>query len=473
MLKRTHILKIALLVLMLCTYSSFSQEIVVDVSQSLGAQISKIKANTDTEELPDLILKLTNIDPNDDETKYTFSGNNFADPSNLIDQSKGYDSGKNEVTFALADLIKFTPTPNDGNYVYKLTYSGANKGAVFGAANDLTLSLKVVKVDEETEEEVSFSASEIQEAAIDYVKNDTEFEKYYSSKTNLFLKDNIVHIYIDENGNFIETSLPTTAKENYVYQFHLLVEKNNLDKADYSFTYDGKFQPKFNIQKTKEQGEIIKLNSESQSQDEPEIIELPFSRIGPFTEEFSVKLVKKEGDTSSELINSKVTVAKLYHVTISTGLFASTLRNPTDIEKVALVSGDSTLVASDPNSRGILTIMATYYPSGRSFLFPPSGGLFDPSRFGIQVGTQLNDKLAENFFGGISIDFARGGSFSTGIHYGRRSYIAGKDDFDFGEEVFDLPELTIKQEWQLGWYFGVTIDTRVAIELISSLASGN
>jgi hypothetical protein len=41
----------------------------------------------------------------------------------------------------------------------------------------------------------------------------------------------------------------------------------------------------------------------------------------------------------------------------------------------------------------------------------------------------------------------------------------------FGSEIFDLPELNVKKEWNVGFYFGVVIDTRVAIELIKSLGS--
>ena len=71
----------------------------------------------------------------------------------------------------------------------------------------------------------------------------------------------------------------------------------------------------------------------------------------------------------------------------------------------------------------------------------------------------------------FSFDFARGGSISIGAHYGRRNFISGVDRFDFGEQIFELDELIVKQEWDLGFYAGVVIDSRVAFRLIKSLTA--
>lgn len=337
-----------------------------------------------------------------------------------------------------------------------------------------TLSL-IAQENDTTSSDTIFSKLEIQEAAEKYVLQETGYRIYHSSITNLFIKDNTIHIYIDENGNFIKTSIPTTAKENHLYQIHVLVEKNNLKKFNYKFSYEGKYQPKFNVNKNEDDiaPSLEKPNESAESAEpaEPIIVDIKFAKIGPFTEEFSIKLVNKLNDDI--LIDHKITVAKLYHVTISTGLLATSLSNPQNIEKMSLGNGDTTLVADDPFARGALTIMATYYPLGRSFLFTPSGNLFDPSRFGIQVGAQLNDKLSENFFVGLSHDFARGGSFSYGAHFGRRNTVAGTGkSFDFGTELYTLQEVTVKKEWQVGFYFGVVIDTRIAIELFKNLANG-
>jgi len=281
-------------------------------------------------------------------------------------------------------------------------------------------------------------------------------------------KFNIIHLFVDEFGKFYGYGIPTVATEKNLFQIHILMSKQDASKYSFSFLYVGEYLPTFNIAKNE-----ITPHSGGQKI----IIELLDGAIkGPYTGKFSFSITRyihlKEDET--KIVDAIINIPKLYHVSISTGLFGSTLQNPQNIQKMALPNGkDSTLIADDPNARGIVTIMATYYPKGRSFLFPPNGSIFDASRFGVQVGAQLNDKLSENFFLGLSHDFARGGSISYGAHFGRRNYVAGKRNFNFGKEVFDLPDLNVKKEWAIGFYFGVVIDTRVAIELLKGLGNSN
>jgi len=147
------------------------------------------------------------------------------------------------------------------------------------------------------------------------------------------------------------------------------------------------------------------------------------------------------------------------------------LRNPQNIEIAPLNDTQNTLIADDPGVRGLITVMAVYYPKGRSFLFPPQGGIFDLSRVGIVVGTQLGKDANENFLLGLSHDFARAGAITYGIHFGRRNTIPGNRHFDFGDSAYDLTDVSVKKEWNVGLFFGVSIDARVAAELLKTLFS--
>ena len=224
------------------------------------------------------------------------------------------------------------------------------------------------------------------------------------------------------------------------------------------------FKPSFQIDDTSK--DIAVPNSTG----DPEVKtvnEWDFGIEGPFTGEASIKIFKVSD--AEPIVDRKITIAKLYHVSISTGFLATTLRNPTSIQKMAVPNGapgDSTLVADDPAARGLVSIMAVYYPKGRSFLFPPSGDIFSAERIGILVGAQLNDKLQENFLAGLSFDFARGGSVAFGAHFGRRNYVAGYEKFKFKEDLI-TGDLIVKKEWQLGFFFGVVVDTRVALKLFN------
>lgn len=280
---------------------------------------------------------------------------------------------------------------------------------------------------------------------------------------------NVIHLFIDQYGKLYGQGIPSFATERNYFQIHILTTESDASKYNFSFDYVGEYRPTFNIYNTKEG---IIPHSSGGKEINFEILDGAIK--GPYTTEFSFTIKRYIGQKEDALIaDAKINIPKLYHVSISAGLLATTLRNPQNIEEAELANGETTLIADDPSVRGVLTIMATYFPKGRSFLFTPSGGIFDPSRIGIQVGAQLNDKFSENFFLGLSHDFARGGSFSYGVHYGRRNYIPGKPNFKYGSDVYDLPELIVKKEWNAGFYFGVVIDFRVAIELLKSFGSAN
>lgn len=454
-----------------------SDAIIIDVSKATVDE-QEPRENFSKDQLSGLTLQLTNLHDSDKPTDYVLSGN-FTDPTSALNLSnQNLTISNNSLTFKIEALNSVLINDGKKNIELKVNYTGNNKPTICGANDYFVLDFNIsegLDNDDFPSDCKTFSSVEIQEQAEDYVTSKTGYKKHHSNKTNLFLEDNIVHIYVDENGNLIKTGIPTTAKESYLYQVHLLYEANNCHSAVYEFTYDGVYSPKFNINNTGEKSTAAELNASQDNDADPVIKELNFAVIGPFTDEFSIKLVKKvKGEQDRTLLDHKIDVAKLYHVSISTGLLYSSLRNPQNIKTLTKANGERTLIADDPRDRGVLTVMATFYPWGRSFLFPPEGKFFlDKSRFGIQVGTRLGDELAENFFAGFSHDFARGGTFSYGLHYGRRNYVAGARDFDFGNDIFELPELNVMQEWGVGFYIGVVIDTRVAGQLIKSLGGNN
>ena len=287
-------------------------------------------------------------------------------------------------------------------------------------------------------------------------------------RRNILLKGNVIHVFLDQNGGFIKSSLPTTAKQRNTYQFHILYWDTG---HQFRLKANGFFKPVRNILDTSIENMDMSISRESEAP--IEIKKWTFGVVGPFTDELKIVISKLIEDDPTEIVNATISIAKLYNVSLATSLLRTTLRNPQNIEEFN--NGTiTTLIADDPATRGALSVMATYYPYGRSFLFPPKGGLFSRERLGIVVGTQLNDKLDENFFLGGAWDFATGGSFTLGMHWGRRNYVVGHrdDPFDFGEEEF-TGNLAIRKAWDVGVFFGVIIDTRVAIKLISALGGGD
>jgi hypothetical protein len=275
----------------------------------------------------------------------------------------------------------------------------------------------------------------------------------------------VVHLFVDNFGKYYGYGAPTVATEQYSYQVHILTA--DCLKASYNFDFTGAYNPQFNIDSNSP--------SSAKAQSNPggiTILVKDCAVIGPFTDKFSFNLTRNVNGKSETVVNPTIPVAKMYYVSVTIGLLGTTLKNPQNISKAPLnKTGDTTLIADDPKTRGLLSIMAIYYPSGRSFLFPPSGGPFDISRIGIVVGTQVGDSANQNFLLGLSHDFARGGAFTYGIHFGDRNVVSGAPNFKYGTDKFTLPELNVKKAWNVGFFFGVSIDTRVALQLIKSLGT--
>jgi hypothetical protein len=336
------------------------------------------------------------------------------------------------------------------------------------------VDIKYVKKEEPTKTTTTLTKTQVQLAIDNYFSRQllpNLKKKIGLKETKLAYVDNknIIHLFIDMYGKFYGPGIPTAATEKNRFQFHILLTEEQAEEYSFETLYTGEYNFQIlNVLDTRSSGK-----PQSDKGNTLEIKPWNGAVKGPYTDLFSVEITrnKREGKESKKIVDAEIKIAKLYHVSISTGLLATTLRNPQNIETMELANGDTTLIADDPSIRGVLTIMATFYPKGRSFLFPPEGGVFDISRIGIQVGTRIDKDIAENFFLGLSHDFARGGAISYGAHYGRRNYVAGNRDFNFGSDKFDLPELIIKKEWNVGFYFGVVIDTRVALELFKSLGN--
>ena len=281
---------------------------------------------------------------------------------------------------------------------------------------------------------------------------------YYNEDLNVVLAGKTIHVFLDENGRFYFSSLPTTAREDYNYKFHFFYIDD--EQKDFVYTIQGTYDPKFEVYGADNIGLMGKgwePNSTATRSNQP--TELQTGNEGPFTESFNVKIYNRTD--KKVVIDKTVKVAKTHHVSLGVGLFSSLLKNPTDIEKVGIPgTSDSTFIANDPHSRGFFTIMATFYPKPRNLLYPSTDWR---EKIGISIGTALNKDQFENFFGGISYDVARGLGIVAGVHYGRKTVISYDNNFEFGSQI--LPDsnqpIVTHQQWTPGFFIGTTIDFRI------------
>lgn len=270
-------------------------------------------------------------------------------------------------------------------------------------------------------------------------------------RTNTYIKNGVIHLFMFEDGSLLMVGYPTTATDKNKFQLHLF--KSSANTNEYFFSADGSYKPTLNIDGAKE-GLSLR------------IIQEDFPIVGPFTGEVVFKVKKGAVEIASQAVN----IAKTIHASIGTGFVFSTLKNPTNIRSTPLANspGDSTLLADNPNGNATLCIMATLYPWGRNSLMLTSPSFKD--RMGVVVGTTIasSAKNFKNLYLGLQYDFSVGGSFVAGIDIAERQKILDYD-YKFSESKFtgNLNDKLYKSVGA-GFFFGVQVDSRIFAKMFAN-----
>lgn len=287
----------------------------------------------------------------------------------------------------------------------------------------------------------------------------------YSPKLNTYLgrTDDIIHIFMFEDGNLLLAGYPTTATQNNKFQIHLFVTNSN--RLSYLMEYTGSYAPVLNI----EGANTSVIAAAAAPGAAPIIDRIDFAMIGPFTSSLVLTVKRSNGSSYSTLTTTTIQIAKTIYASIGSGIIYSSLRDPSNIRKLPLGGQDSTLLGDNVKGRSLLTVFATFYPWGRNNLLMPSWSFKD--RFGIIIGTTLGSGTStfKNLLVGAQYDFSIGGSIVTGVHYGQRTRIQGVDynDFEFGKSKFegDLNS-KIYQQGDVGFFLGIQLDSRIFSQLL-------
>ncbi|MEZ5106644.1 MAG: hypothetical protein R2757_19230 [Draconibacterium sp.] len=434
---------------------TFSQENYIQTSFNLKETdltrkvVVEFEPNLDDPSFADhATVKIDGISsPSSDSYKLYIDGNEFTDQARIIvDGSSLKFKVAKEIKTILKEQVKTKENP------LQLRLSLMKKG---GATKVDLNTFAFIKEDDDPSAVV---ATQYPQEIYNYVNERySAFSSYIRERKNNIIKvNNTVHIFVDEFGRTYFTGWPTTSREDYSYTIHLFYYYDGANEKNFVASFDGVFEPVFEIYNnpkvTGASTSALKDNSDKPLVGVKEVI---FSNNGPYTGSFTVKIAEK--DSSQLLVNKTINVAKTHHISLSAGLVSSFLKDPSGFEKYPLDGGDSTLIADDPESRGLITLMATFYPKPRNLLFPPTNW---QERIGFVVGTRIDKNFNENFLSGVSYDVARGMALTAGAHYGRVNKLVYDGDFTFGETPYSR-EIKSKKEWKVGWYFGLVIDLRV------------
>ena len=320
------------------------------------------------------------------------------------------------------------------------------------------------KVDEEKpairSTAVRDSKGKIQSALRQYVEDqiDQNGYKYIGSQNIIIDNGGIIHIYLDQNLSPVYSYFPTTAKDGYdKFQFHILSTK----EFSYSIESNGKFDPT-PISGDIDAGRFPKIQSSGST----EVFEFPSAIFGPFSGNFPFFIQRYTDDKPDDVfLERSIKLLKVSRVSLDMGLVSSWLRNPENITAYVMPTGETTLVADNPDARGMLVAMLTFHVKPRNLNIPPRT---IEERIGFSVGLPINKSLGSNFLLGLNFEVTNGLFLNGGVHFGEINYPINYKDFKYGEQIFTGTLIT-KKRWDAHGYLAVSIDAALFVKAFKSL----
>ncbi len=294
-----------------------------------------------------------------------------------------------------------------------------------------------------------------------------KYEEHRNNFENLVIVDNVIHIFLDENGQPLLTDYPTTARSGDKFQFHIFSRK----KYTFSYVGTGVYVPTPIAEELDKKSTDAAIQSGTLEEDNS-LIEYPSQIFGPFTGSFQIQMLRADMTTEDDpqsILNRTIKLLKVSRVSLNTGVVSSFLKGPENISIYQKANGDSTLVADFPSVRAIVTVMLTFHFKPRNLDIKPRD--FGWERLGFTVGTNISSAtIADNYFFGLNYELANGLFVNCGSHLGKVKYVVGKDNFVFGEEKFSGTLLT-KEKWAFGPYISVSIDAGLFAKAFKNISS--
>jgi len=304
------------------------------------------------------------------------------------------------------------------------------------------------------------------------------------SQAYLYGGANYVHIFLDELGNSLITSVPQGVPE-IQYVVHVIYKgQNNGRKINYGI----KPTSGFFVGGTK-----VENNKGAAGQ----ITSTPIEELTEYTlliktadTNIDFEVSRYENGVTTRKFNYTITMTSAYTATISIGLLNTNLKDPS-YSIVADPINTTLFVAKqqEGNNRGFGTVFATLYTSPITLIKYYSDrkklkkgkmltSINDPvanfqlhskdyiymrpvwERIYPTVGIGLTDKIFQNLFFGLNWEFARGGSFFVGGHYGKVNVFNAPEDFKFEQTNLTEAQFNLYKnvDWDLGWAFGASLD---------------
>jgi hypothetical protein len=408
----------------------------------------KVKSTDKTFEIPISINKADFSNP----ITFSFTGDNIPDDLSLS-----------------ADDIE-TPIKTNNDFSFKVTDTKKERVAVSIKAKGFTCPNVIIE--NGASDKGASKVNSTGNTAYDYFyKNFRDFQNINKSYDR---KGNKAIFYFNEKGMLLAPAPINVDADDYLI-IYMAVPK--AQSNSFSIQIDGDYNASDLLIRPYEP--IAAAPAQGTGKEEIEYTYIT-QTFGPFTsDKATIRFFNGDNELTKHL---DVRVNKLYNVAIGASFISTDLEKPTfDVFPIPGTT-NNTINGINTGSRTLATFNVIYY--WKPTVDWVTGKLKSTSnitrgrdvlkeatfleRFNPTFGIALNSEWRENFFFGGNFEFARGGSISAGWHYGKVQELADKN-FTLGTSVYSgtKDEIKLTDTWKWGFFFGITLDTRIFNKLLA------
>ncbi|WP_034242418.1 hypothetical protein [Aquimarina atlantica] len=308
-----------------------------------------------------------------------------------------------------------------------------------------------------------------------YVQNITSGQRYFRDQDRAY-------VVVDDKGKLIG-NVPVNLDQDDVVYIYAIVDRNFVESYDIE-VIGAQYAPlDLQIRSYESPAQIGVANAQGLSMADWTIIR--FER-GPYTSNnvtFNINKTESVDGVAQKLNLStySLNINKVYHVAIGASFISTNLGKP-DFDVFPLNDSENTINVVNSEDRTMATFNVIFYwkPTidfiakklrGKDHITRGRDVLKEATwleRLNPTFGVSLNNEWRENFFTGLTFEFARGGSLIAGWHYGKVQELVD-DDFVLGETIFTgvKEDIKLTDVWDSGFFFGITLDTRIFNKILS------
>lgn len=285
---------------------------------------------------------------------------------------------------------------------------------------------------------------------------------------------NIAYFFFNEKGMLLGPAPVNIDADDYLI-IYMAVPKSQ--SSSFSIQVDGDYNPSDLLIRPNEPIAAGAAQGTGLTETDYTYITQTF---GPFTsDKATIRFFNGESELTNHL---DVRINKLYNVAIGASFISTNLEKPSFDLFPITGTANNTINTINNGSRTLATFNVIYYwkPTidwvtgklkGKSNITRGRDVLKEATfweRLNPTFGVSINSEWRDNFFFGGNFEFARGGSISAGWHYGKVQKLADSD-FKLGTDVYTgtKEEIKLTDTWETGFFFGITLDTRIFNKILS------